>query len=356
MSRRGHSFAQRSRAKFRLLLATLLTVGLTPLSAAGADPAVPADVPTLAAAARPAPNGSHLVGAASAADGMIDLQVYSAAMDSVLTVKVRPAPDNSRPAPALYLLNGASGGSDASNWFEQTDIAGFFRDKQVNVVVPMGGNGSYFADWRADDPVLGKQRWTTFLTSELPPVIDSALNGTGANAVAGISMAGTSVFQLALAAPGVYRAIGSYSGCVQTSDLQGQAFVDLVVLRWRGNPVNLWGPPNDPAWTDNDAFLHAEQLRGTAIYVSTGTGVPGPLDNLAGPGIQGNPGKLIGQLVSGGVLEAIINGCARSLQARLGQLEIPATFSFRPTGTHSWGYWQEDLHDSWPLMEEALNR
>ncbi|WP_040752037.1 alpha/beta hydrolase [Nocardia transvalensis] len=339
----------------RLLLVPLLAAGLTPLSPAAAESGAgdPALLPGMTAAAE---DGSHLVAATDSADGMLALQVHSAAMGADLTVKVRPAPDDSRPAPVLYLLNGASGGADSSSWTEQTDITEFFRDKQVTLVVPMGGNGSYFADWRADDPVLGRQRWTTFLTRELPPIVDSAFRGSGANAVAGISMAGTSVFQLALAAPGLYRAIGSYSGCVQTSDLQGQAFVDAVVLRWRGNPANLWGPPNDPTWAANDPFLHADRLRGTAVYVSNGSGFPGPYDTLDGPGIHGNGGKLIGQLVSGGILEAITQRCAESLRDRLDQLDIPATFDIRPVGTHSWGYWQDDLHRSWELFEPALTR
>lgn len=353
MRSRGTRSTGRSRTRLGLLLAPLIVAGLSPLPAAAEEPD-PVDIPALTAAALPAADGSRLVAATESADGMLDLRVHSAAMTTDLTVKVRPAPDGSRPAPVLYLLNGASGGADSSSWTEQTDITEFFRDKQVTLVVPMGGNGSYFADWRSDDPVLGRQRWTTFLTGELPPIIDSAFRGSGANAVAGISMAGTSVFQLALAAPGLYRAVGSYSGCVQTSDLQGQAFVDAVVLRWRGNPANLWGPPNDPTWAANDPFLHAERLRGTAIYVSTGTGFPGPLDTLDGPGIHGNSGKLIGQLVSGGVLEAITNRCALSLRDRLGGLEIPATFNLRPVGTHSWGYWQDDLHDSWSVFEPAL--
>lgn len=338
------------------LMALICAVSLAAVPVtARSDPSGPITVTAATAAARPAADGSHLVGMVENPDGMLDLRVHSAAMDTDILVEVLRAPDSSLPTPTLYLLNGASGGADASSWPEQTDIVDFFRDKQVTVVTPMGGNGSYFTDWRNDDPILGRQRWTTFLTQELPPIIDSAFNGSGADAVAGISMAATSVFQLALAAPGRYRAIGSYSGCVRTSDPLGQAMIDAVVLRWRGNPINMWGPPSDPAWAANDPYVHAEMLRGTAVYVSTGTGVPGPLDTLDGHGIRGNGGKLVGQLVNGAVLEAITNQCAHALRDRLRQLSIPATFDLRPTGTHSWGYWQEDLHRSWPMIRDALN-
>ncbi|GAB2567817.1 alpha/beta hydrolase [Nocardia heshunensis] len=347
---------QRWRAGLCRAVAVLVMVWALP-AVAGATAASgpgPVSLADLQADARPADDGSHLVDAADAAGGMVDLRVYSAAMDTVITTKVLRAPDGSAPAPVLYLLNGANGGLDRSSWFEQTDIADFFADKQVTVAIPLGGRGSYFTDWRADDPILGRQRWTTFLTRELPPIIDSALHGSGADAIAGISMAGTSVFQLALAAPGRYRAIGSYSGCASTSDLQGQAIVSAVVARWAGNVLNMWGPLDDPAWRAADPYLQADRLRGTAIYVSTGTGLPGPLDTPDGPGIRGDASKLLGQLTSGVVLEAITHQCALALQARLSALDVPATFDLRPLGTHSWGYWQQDLHNSWPLFAHAL--
>ncbi|MFE6920047.1 alpha/beta hydrolase [Nocardia sp. NPDC057663] len=286
------------------------------------------------------------------ADHTIDVGVYSPAMDTVTRVRVLRAADPDAPAPTLYLLNGVGGGSDG-NWLDRTDVVEFFKDKQVNVVIPFGGAGSYFADWRADDPVLGKPRWTTFLTKELPPVIDAAFGGTGANAIAGLSMAGTSVFQLALAAPGLYRAIGSYSGCVRTSDARGQAIVRTVVGSRLGNAANMWGPPTDPEWSANDPYLHAEALRGTDVYISSGTGVPGPFDTIA---TEGDPVQSTFQLLFGATLEAVTNLCTQQLRDRLQSLGIPATVDLRPDGTHSWGYWEQDLHKSWPVFEAALAR
>ncbi|MFI6774406.1 alpha/beta hydrolase [Nocardia sp. NPDC050412] len=181
------------------------------------DPDTPIPVRALAAA-RPAPNGARLLTAAQGPGRVLDLTVYSEAMGRTLPVEVLPAVDDSQPAPILYLLNGVDGGtdtgiwSDGNNWLTKTDAERFFADKQVTVVMPVGGGGTFFADWRVDDPVMGRQRWTTFLTAELPSIIDSAFRGAGANAVAGLSMASSAVFRLAIAAPGLYRAVGSYSG------------------------------------------------------------------------------------------------------------------------------------------------
>lgn len=316
-----------------------------------AEPAVASGTPEvpIPAGTHSAPDGSRIVAINRGADEFLDMRVHSTAMDTEITVKVRPAPSDSEPAPVLYLLNGADGGADR-NWTNATDIADFFADEQVTLVVPMGGRGSYFADWRADDPVLGKQRWTTFLTEELPPIIDSAFDGTGKNAIAGISMAGTAVFQLALAAPELYQAIGSYSGCVQTSDLSGRALITAVVASNGGNPANMWGASRE-VWAAKDPYLHAGELRDTAIYVSTGTGLPGPLDNLPS---AGDPLALAYQLVFGAPLEQVTNVCTHRLRDRFEELAIPATFDFRNTGTHSWGYWEHDLHRSWELFRAAL--
>lgn len=302
------------------------------------------------------PSGAaYVTDVAPLADRISRLDVYSPSMDRPIELTVFRAVDPGRPAPTLYLLNGAAGGDGGSSWFDRTDISTFFRDQQVNVVVPTGGAASYYTDWYRDDPVLGRNKWSTFLAQELPPVVDSEFGGNGKNAIAGISMAGTSVLQLAIAHPGLYSGVASYSGCAKTSDPLGRAYVKSVVdVRGHGNTVNMWGPDSDPAWIDNDAFVNAEKLRGTDIYISSGSGVPGPLDTLDGPDVAGSPSKLVEQLAVGALIESATDQCSRHMQTRLDALGIPATYNFRDSGTHSWGYWQSDMHDSWPLLASSM--
>lgn len=193
----------------------------------------------------------------------LTMYVYSAAMDKVIPLEViRPA-DTSAPRPTLYLLNGAGGGEDTATWQTRTDVVDFFGDKNVNVVNPIGGAYSYYTDWEKPDPVLGLNKWTTFLTQELPPIVDATLGTTGTNAVAGLSMAGTSVLSLAEAAPSVYRAVGAFSGCAETSTQPGQDYVRFVVGFRGGNVDNMWGPPGGPGWVANDPVVNAERLRGS---------------------------------------------------------------------------------------------
>lgn len=283
-----------------------------------------------------------------------DVFVYSPSMDRVIQLQVLRPADTSAPRPTLYMLNGAGGGEDGANWLRQTDMSQFFGDKNVNVVIPVGGYLSYYTDWQHDDPVLGRNKWQTFLTHELPPVLDDALDANGVNAIGGLSMSAGSVLDLAIQAPGLYRGVASYSGCAQTSDPLARNFVRLLVeARGRGNTDNMWGPDGDPRWVEHDPYVNAEKLRGLELFVSNATGLPGPYEV---PGVvrpAGSP-PLPDQIVVGGAIEAITNSCAMRLQQRLDDLGIPADFDLGFPGTHSWMYWQDALRASWPTLARAL--
>jgi S-formylglutathione hydrolase FrmB len=68
----------------------------------------------------------------------------------------------------------------------------------------------------------------------------------------------------------------------------------------------------------------------------------------------GNP-ELSDAITIGGPLEAGADTCTHQFANRLTQLRIPATKNFRPTGTHSWPYWADELPRSWPTVATALD-
>ncbi|MET8649566.1 alpha/beta hydrolase [Nocardia aurea] len=295
--------------------------------------------------------GSGIVEVRPLGGRQLEVVVYSAAMNRPITLWM------SHPgagAPALYLLNAVDGGENGGPWPRRTDVEDFFADKPVNVIVPMGGRASYYTDWIADDPVLGRNKWTTFLTRELPPLLDERFGMTGRNAVAGLSMSATSALNLAIAAPDLYQAVGAYSGCARTSDVAGQLLIQSELALFGGNAANMWGALNNPAWAENDPVLHADRLRGKALYISAGNGLPGPHDTFGAPGIGGNPGALLDRVLVGGVMETVVGRCTRPLADRLAALGIPATVDMRAAGTHAWPYWQDDVHRSWPMFASAL--
>ncbi|WP_330180535.1 alpha/beta hydrolase-fold protein [Nocardia sp. NBC_01503] len=231
-------------------------------------------------------------------------------------------------------------------------MAQFFADKQVNVIQPIGGRGSMYTDWSGDDPVLGRNKWSTFLIDELPAVLGPRLGLTGRNAVAGTSMSAASALALALRAPGRYQAVGAFSGCPRTDDAFARAMVRSELQLFGANADNMWAP-GDPAWIANDPVVNAERLRGVALYISAGNGLPGVHDSLGDYSIAGDVARLTDRLAVGGAMETVVRDCTRSLTDRLAGLGIPATVVYR-NGTHAWPYWQDDLHDSWPLFAGAL--
>lgn len=321
-------------------------------STAGADPII--ESKTLLADPT-APDGSRIVKAEYKDDRSLRLYVNSVAMDKDIVVDVQRPADASVPRPTLYLLNGAGGGEDSASWQAQTNTLEFLSDKNVNVIQPIGGAWSYYTDWIKDDPALGRNKWKTFFTEELPPLIDGALGTNGVNAIAGLSTSGTTVLALPIAKPGLYKAAAAYSGCAQTSDPVGSEFVKLTVNTWGGGDTdNMWGPQGSPEWAANDPYVHAEGLRGLELYVSTGNGLPGRWDTLNGPHTLPGSYGLANQILVGGVIEAGTNFCTHNLKTRLDSLGIPATFNFRDSGTHSWGYWEDEFKVSWPVLARGL--
>ncbi|MHA6740837.1 alpha/beta hydrolase [Rhodococcus erythropolis] len=284
----------------------------------------------------------------ASADSVVSrIDVYSPSMDHWIANDVI-SPAGGGPAPTFYLLTGVGGGEDGISWFNNTGVRDFFDDKHVNVVMPVGGKFSMYTDWNADDPVLGRNKWQTYLTKELPAAVNARYNTTGVNALGGVSMAGGPVLDLAIQSPGTYRAVGSYSGCPRAGDPLGQAAVrSMVEILGGGNAANMWGPWGSPQWAAHDPLINAEKLRGTALFISTGNGLPGPVDGI-------NSLAMAAGVVPGAVLEGITNMCTAALQGRFGQLGIPATFSFRPEGTHTWGLFEADMRASWPMIAGAI--
>lgn len=300
---------------------------------------------------------SYIESVETISDRELVLHVYSASMDKTFPVQVILPADRSEPRPILYLLNGAGGGVDSATWKRQTDLVEFFQDKNVNVVTPVGGAWSYYTDWQQDDPVLGRNKWQTFLNEELPPLVQQELDASDRRAVAAISMSATSVFNLAIDKPGFYDAVAAFSGCAQSSDPVGQQFIRTTVETWggAGSVENMWGPLDGPGWVENDPYVNAEKLRGTKIYMSSGNGLPSfPNDSMENPRMNDGRATLPDQLIIGGPIEMATNYCTANMARRLDELGIPAEVDFRPAGTHSWGYWQDDLHKSWPFLAEAL--
>lgn len=291
------------------------------------------------------------------------LAVPSPAMGRDIPLAVRWATDAAgnrvQNAPTVYLLNGAGGSEQNTDWIAQAynHVEQTFRGQGVNVVIPMEGAFSYYVDWVSEPEVntyyKGKQLWTTFLGDELPRAIEPHLGANDKRAVVGFSMSATSALLLAEHKPGTFAAVGAFSGCPATSTPLPWFATQLTLNRGGATPEQVWGPMGSERNRHNDALVNSEKLRGTALYVSNASGLAGETDLLGyhlnedGTNFPVASAAAATLQVEGGVIEGVTNSCTHDLKAKLDSQGIEANFNFRNTGTHSWPYWLEDLSQSW---------
>ncbi|MFD6159692.1 alpha/beta hydrolase [Nocardia sp. NPDC060256] len=311
-------------------------------------PGVPSGSPP---AVDPAMTRTGLISIESAGPHRDHLRIASAAMRRIIEVDVLRG-TGSGPRPTLYLLDGVDG-ETTSGWLSKGGAAEFFADKPVDVVLTSGGTGSMYSDWDRHDATLGLNRWETFLTEELPPIVESLLKSSGRRAIAGVSMGAQAAMMLAQRHPGRYRAVAGMSGCYSTADPLGHAVTTITVASRGGNVENLWGPPTSPEWAEHDSLLGAEALRGTAIYLSAATGAPTGADLVA---IAQSPSVVEALRLAGGgaALEAGARSCTERFAARLTDLNIPATLEYDPAGMHTWPDFEAELPRAWPILAKAL--
>jgi diacylglycerol O-acyltransferase/trehalose O-mycolyltransferase len=114
------------------------------------------------------------------------------------------------------------------------------------------------------------------------------------------------------------------------------------------NATSMWGPSSDPAWKRNDPMVNMNRLvaNNTRIWIYCGTGTPSDLDAGA------NSGNLMAaQFLEGFTLRTNVTFRDNYLAAggRNGVFNFPAN------GTHSWGYWGQQLQQMVPDLQRALN-
>ena len=276
------------------------------------------------------------------ADQVLKLTIASPALRREVTVDVLLPADNSTPRPVLYFLDGVDAPNDYSKWMEH-GAPEFFADKNANVVLVNGGESSMYVDWEREDPVLGWNQWESYLTEELPALIDAELGANGIRGIAGNSMGAQAAMMMSTRNPELYSAVAGFSGCYSASDAVGMLTTRSTVTARKGNPDNMWAP-GGPGWREHDSVVHAEQLRGKAIYLSVGNGAVG----------RHEPNPTLSDIVAGGGLEVGSNLCTRTMETRLGELGIPAAIDYEPEGIHDWGYWTDQLPKMWPTMARGL--
>ncbi|MCV7377587.1 hypothetical protein H7K38_02825 [Mycobacterium alsense] len=186
------------------------------------------------------PQGAHITDIQDVNDRWDKVSVCSPSMNTVIVNDVFKAPNAG--APVFYLLPGIDGSEDRG-WFGMTDVQGFFANKNVNVVAPLGGPFSWWTDWVND----GSKQYQTYMTRELPPVINAQYHANGRNAVGGLSSTGGTAIDYAVQAPGVFRAVASYSGFPSVSEPDEAQQVALTLGGGGQSAEAMWGRWADPS-------------------------------------------------------------------------------------------------------------
>lgn len=346
---------RRSRATFRTkvvgalaaMLVLPIAAGLTTAGTAAAAPA-PAQA---APAATQNPTGAAVTKVDWLSERRVALWVNSPAMGTPIQVQILLARDwNVNPSasfPSVWMLDGLRATDNENAWTYETDAESFYADKNVNVILPVGGQSSFYSDWLQPDNGKNYQ-WETFLTKELPPILEKDWRTTQTRGVVGLSMGGTSAMFLTARNPGFFKFAASLSGILTTTSLGMPQAIQFAMTDAGGyNSAAMWGPPSNPQWAAHDPYALAEKLKGVSLYVSSGSGTTGPYDQPSGiPGVSTN--------YAGMGLEILARLTSQTFATKLNQLGIPAQVNYRPSGTHSWRYWQFELHQLWPQLANAI--
>jgi diacylglycerol O-acyltransferase/trehalose O-mycolyltransferase len=283
--------------------------------------------------------GAHITDIQHVNDRWDKVSVYSPAMDKIVVNDVLKSPRSG--APTFYLLPGIDGGDNldpgadfapgTKSWFGFTDVQSFFGNKNVNVVSPLGGAFSWYTDWTNDR----SKQYQTYMTRELPPLINAQYKTNGRNAVGGLSSTGGTAVDYAIQAPGLYRAVGSYSGFLTPST--GAQNISLTLSSGGANADDMWGPQGGPLWVAHDPTVNVAKLKGTAVYVTASGGGQGDVDKLP-PGSNN---------FTGGFIEGIVNDSTKQFADAANAAGVPITYVVLPQGSHSWGLFESEMHDSW---------
>ncbi|MFC4855333.1 alpha/beta hydrolase [Actinophytocola glycyrrhizae] len=286
--------------------------------------------------------GAYIVSAQRLDDRLVELTVHSPSVGRDVGVRLLLPPDHDRKPhkrwPTLYLLHGCCDGDQGyRSWTNNTDVEELSARTNVLIVMPEAGPAGFYSNW-LDGPA-----WETFHLTELRRIVEREYRSGNHRAVAGLSMGGFGALSYAARNPGFFRAAASYSGVVHPT-YQGPRSTDLIlgiVGAYGDDPLALWGDPVTDAevWAAHNPYDLARKLRGVKVYLSTGNGVPGPLDP---PGAAHDG------------LEELLGEQTVAVADRLRAKGVRVSTDFYGPGRHTWPYWERALHRSFPMLVNSI--
>ncbi|MGY1949030.1 alpha/beta hydrolase [Nocardia asiatica] len=307
------------------------------------------------------PLGTAVAGAGATASAAFNPAAFDFWVDSgmgpIKTRILRAADGNTNRV--VYVLDGMRAPESLNGWEIETNIPEVLAGHNINVVMPVGGMSSFYADWNSASEFFGvpagsgsstgsggldgfaggpgksyRYQWETFLTNNLRWALRDRLGfNPNRNGAFGLSMGGSAALTLAAYHPDQFSFAGSFSGYLNNSAPGMREAIRAAMLDAGGYNVDSMAPPWSPQWLHMDPFVFAPNLvrNGTRLWIAAASGLPSATD----PPSFGT--------LNGMGLETLALANTRAFQVRMGSLGGGnAVYSFPPYGIHAWNNWADE--------------
>ncbi|MFE7798418.1 alpha/beta hydrolase [Nocardia sp. NPDC057440] len=309
------------------------------------------------------PLGITIAGSGATASAAFNPAAFDFWVDSgmgpIKTRVLRAADGNTNRV--VYALDGMRAREDLNGWEIETNVAEMLASQNINVVMPVGGQSSWYADWNAPSEFFGvpagvgsssgsgalnvlaggpgksyRYQWESFLTNNLRWALRDRLGfNPNRNGVFGLSTGGSAALTLAAYHPDQFSFAGSFSGYLNNSAPGMREAIRAGMVDAGGYNVDSMAPPWGPQWLRMDPFVFAPRLigNGTRLWIAAGSGRPGATD---APTFN---------TVTGMGLESLALVNTRAFQVRMASLGASdVVYSFPEFGIHAWNNWQDEVY------------
>ncbi|WUD55397.1 esterase family protein [Nocardia sp. NBC_00511] len=296
-------------------------------------------------------------------------------MGSVKSRIVRAADGNTDRV--VYLLDGERAQNDYNGWEIHSAIPAALAKFNINVVMPVGGESSFYADWDAPssfagvnpdaslfpsrdsgsavagwDETSGKTytyQWESFLTRDLRDALRDRLGFSDSrNGIFGLSSGGSAALLMAAYHPDQFDYAGSLSGYLYMSAPGMREALRAALLAAGGYNIDSMAAAGSAKWARMDPYGFAPQLiaNNTRLYIAAGSAIPAQQDlSSADAVIQGMP------------LEGIALANTKAFQSRLQTLGYDnVTYDFPSIGVHNWGNWEQVANRMLPDLAQHIGK
>lgn len=280
----------------------------------------------------------------------------------------------------VYVLDGERAQGDLNGWEINTNVAEVLQSWNINVVMPVGGQSSFYADWDSPSSFFGvrpgtgssaansgsgmteslgggegksyRYTWESLLTNQLRWALRDRLGfNPNRNGVFGLSMGGSAALTLSAYHPDQFSFAGSYSGYLNISAPGMREGIRAAMIDAGGYNVDCMAPPWGPQWLRMDPFVFAPTLiaNNTRVWVAAGSGLPMQQD------LNIPFGAAADRIVRGTPLEALALANTRAFQVRMMSLGASnVVYDFPPAGLHAWTNWQDNAYRMIPDLSANI--